>query len=293
MINRKNGGALIMQMELLGKIIFGQDGAIFNGFLFRFDAKGVCSVYSLKDISGDTAPIARFTIDKSDKIVPHCNSVTFSNTYYNEGDEFPLLYSNIYNNYANADDKMKGVTCVYRLQRNENEFSATLVQVIEIGFTEDSLWKSESCEDVRPYGNCAIDRQNSVYYAFTMRDEEKTTRYFSFKLPSAHSGVPDEALGVPHAVLCRDDILDYFDCEYHKFVQGASFKDGILYSLEGFANDEQKPPAIRLIDTAAKKQKGVFYFSDFGLKDEPELIDFEGDDCYYSDGHGNFYKLTF
>ena len=282
-----------MKMELLGKIIYGQDGAIFEDFLFRFNAKGLCSVYLLDEISNNSTPLSQFTLDKADKIVPHCNSVTFSNTYYDEGDEFPLLYSNIYNNYVNSDDKQKGVTCVYRLERKENTFFTTLVQIIEIGFTEDSIWKSENCEDVRPYGNIAIDGKNSVYYAFTMRDEEKSTRYFSFKLPNAKSGEYDNALGVNRVILKKTDILDFFDCEYHKYVQGACFKDGILYSLEGFANDKEKPPAIRLIDTNAKKQKEMYYFSEFGLTDEPELIDFKYEDCYYSDGHGNLYKLTF
>ena len=37
----------------------------------------------------------------------------------------------------------------------------------------------------------------------------------------------------------------------------------------------------------------MYYFSEFGLTDEPELRDFKDEDCYYSDGHGNLYKLTF
>ena len=34
-------------------------------------------------------------------------------------------------------------------------------------------------------------------------------------------------------------------------------------------------------------------FSDFGVAIEPEFIDFEDDICYYTDGHGNVYKLDF
>ena len=88
-------------------------------------------------------------------LVPHSNSVVFGNEYYDEQDEFPLLYTNIYNNYAKNDDKLEGVCLVYRIERNEREFTSTLVQIIQIGFVDDeNLWTSAGeKEDVRPYGN--------------------------------------------------------------------------------------------------------------------------------------------
>ena len=282
-----------MKIKQLGKIISGQDGAIFKDYLFRFDAKGGCSVYLLEKMSNDSTPITQFVLDKTDKLAPHSNSVMFSNIYYNKDDEFPLLYSNIYNNYAKCDKKEKGVTCVYRLERKGNTFSTTLVQVIEIGFTEDSIWRSENKEDVRPYGNFVIDSQNSLYYAFTMRDEEKNTRYFSFNLPDINSGDYDATLDAKRVILEKTDIINFFDCEYHRFIQGACFHNGIIYSLEGSANDNNNRPAIRLIDTNSKTQKKMYYFSDFGLTIEPEFIDFKDDNCYYADNHGNFYKLMF
>ena len=282
-----------MKTEPLGKIISGQDGAIFKDYLFRLDAQGRCSVYLLPKIADHSAPIAQFLLDKTDKIVPHSNSVMFGNSYYSAGDEFPLLYSNVYNNYARSDKKQKGVTCVYRLERKNDVFSTTLVQVIEIGFTEDPIWRSENCEDVRPYGNFAIDNQKSLYYAFTMRDEEKTTRYFSFDLPDVDSGDYDDTLGVKRVILKKTDIINSFDCEYHRYIQGACFKNGIIYSLEGFSNDKNNPPVIRLIDTSAKKQKEMYCFFDLGLTIEPEFIDFKDENCYYADNHGNLYKLLF
>ncbi len=287
-------GGWIVNAEYLGNIGSGQDGAIFDDYLFRFDGQGHCSVYSIEELSSHSGFIAQFTLDKTDIIVPHSNSVAFSNTYYDENDEFPLLYSNVYNNYAGSDQKRKGVTCVYRIERNNNTFSSTLVQVIEIGFTEDSIWKSESCEDVRPYGNFAIDTEKSLYYAFTMRDEDGSTRYFSFDLPDVNSGDYDETLGVNHVILEKTDIINQFDCEYHRYVQGACFENGVIYSLEGFTNDKNNPPAIRLIDANTQIQKQVYYLSDFGLTVEPEFIDFTTDGvCYYSDFYGDLYKLIF
>lgn len=280
-----------MNIKKLGKISGGQDGAIFNGYLFRFDSKGSCAVYKTKDISCDSLPISRFVLDKSEIIAPHSNSVMFGNAYYNEKDEFPLLYSNIYNNYSKNDNKMKGVTCVYRLQKSGNTFSTTLVQLIEIGFTEDSIWKSKSCDDVRPYGNFVIDSENSLYYAFTMRNEENCTRYLSFNLPKLSDGEYDKEFDVNRVILKTRDIKNRFDCEFHRYIQGACFHNGLIYSLEGFTDSEENPPAIRVIDVGEKAQKKMYLFSDYNLSIEPEMIDFENDICYYSDNHGNLYQL--
>ena len=282
-----------MKIKKLGKIVGGQDGAVYNGLLFRFDAKGNCSVYKTEDLSDTSIPVSEFILEKSEIIAPHSNSVVFGNAYYSEEDEFPLLYSNVYNNYAKSDNKLKGVTCVYRLQKSGNTFSTTLVQLIEIGFVEDSLWTSENRADVRPYGNFVIDTEKSVYYAFTMRDEEKSTRYFSFNLPKVTSGEYDETFGVNKVTLKKEDIIDFFDCDYHRYIQGAAFDNGIIYSLEGFTEDKNNPPAIRLIDPVSKSQKAVYHFSDFGLTVEPEFIDFDGGNCYYADNHGNIYSLSF
>lgn len=278
-----------MELKQLGKIRHGQDGAIYGDYIFRFDGNGFCAVYKLDNL---TEQFSCFTLDRAD-LIPHSNSVAFGNEKYNESDEFPLLYSNIYNNFAKTENKLKGVTCVYRLLRDGNTFTTTLVQLIEIGFTEDVLWRSENTADVRPYGNFAIDTENSVYYAFTMRDEDKTTRYFSFPLPKCADGEFDKSLGVKRIFLQKKDVIDYFDCEYHHFLQGACFHKGVIYSVEGFGEDPVNPPAIRLIDTANKKQLAVYYFGDYGLVIEPECIDFLDDTCYYVDNHGHIYNLVF
>ena len=189
---------------------------------------------------------------------------------------------------------MKGVCAVYRLQRNGNEFTTTLVQIIEIGFVEDgNYWKSANTEDIRPYGNFVIDRNKGIYYGFTMRDESKTTRYFSFNLPKLCDGVFDAEYGVNRVVLNVGDIKDYFDCEYHKFIQGAAFYNGKIYSAEGFTNSEERPPAMRIIDVNDKKQVQFIDLVKMGYTIEPEMIDFYKDICYYSDNHGNLYVIEF
>lgn len=294
------GGKNNMQIEACSKIKGGrQDGAISNGYLFSFNHSGECTVYetqSLKNSKDGKAEIfAEFVLDKADLITPHSNSVMFGNAYYDEKDEFPLLYTNIYNNYANSDNKLKGVCLVYRLQRNGKIFKSTILQIIEIGFVEDeSLWKSAGNDpDVRPYGNFTIDKDKGILYAFTMRDNTQSTRYFSFDLPKITDGEVCEKYGAKKVVLDASDILEYFDCDYHHYIQGACCNKGKIYSLEGFTDNLDNPPVIRIIDTRLKKEICVKRLSDFGINIEPEMIEFENDICYYGDHDGNIYKLNF
>ena len=286
-------GVVILKIKKLGIISKGQDGAVFHGYLFRFNADGSCNVYRLADLSDASVPVCRFVLDKAELIVPHCNSVAFGNAYYSEHDEFPLLYCNVYNNYSKTENKRKGITCVYRLEKRGDTFVTTLVQLIEIGFTEDPIWRSENCSDVRPYGNCAIDTENGVYYAFTMRDEDRSTRYFAFDMPSFSDGVFDPAIGVKRVVLSKEEIRSFFDCEYHHYIQGACFHKGILYSVEGFTDSKEQPPALRLIDVKAQRQAQKHHFADHNMTIEPELIDFENGICYYADHTGNVFELIF
>jgi hypothetical protein len=280
-----------MKITKIATIAAGQDGAIWNGLLFRFENRGLCHVY---DLHREGVPeIAAFALDRSPEFAPHSNSVAFGCRYFDPQDEFPLLYSNIYNNYAGSADRMVGVTCVYRLQRAGEGFTSTLVQLIRIGFTEDSHWCSEGVADIRPYGNCAIDRKKALYYAFTMRDEDNTTRYFTFDLPNINDGTYDDSFGVKRVVLSKEDIRSFFDCEYHRYVQGACFRNGIIYSLEGFTDSEINPPAIRFIDVNKQKQDRLYYFADCNMHIEPEFIDFENETCYYADHDGNVFALCF
>ena len=286
-----------MKLEFLTKVKKSrQDGAIWGGLFFSFNAHGVCSVYEMEKLvtsKNDEAEIyAEFTLDKIDLIEPHSNAVAFGTEYYDVVDEFPLLYTNIYNNYSKCEDKLKGVCAVYRIQRSGNEFESTLVQVIEIGFVEDELWKSTGeLEDVRPYGNFVIDTDNSVFYAFTMRDNDQTTRYFSFNLPKLNDGEMCEKYGVNKVVLNKNEIIDYFDCPYHRYIQGACCNNGMIYTLEGFTDSENNPAVIRIIDIENKKQVFSEFFGKLGNNIEPEMIDFEAGICYYTDNSGNMYRI--
>lgn len=285
-----------MIIKEIGKIQGGQDGAIYGSELFRFDHKGNCTVYDLRGLTEasffEPAPIASFKLDRADEIAPHSNAVCFGCEFYEVGDTYPLLYSNIYNNYAKAEDSLMGVCCVYRIRRTESGFTSSLVQLIEIGFCENEmLWKAFSDRHgKRPYGNFVVDRKTNSYYAFVMRNEELGTRYFRFDLPSVHEGMPDARFGVKKVVLGAEKIREQFDGDYCRYIQGAILHAGKIYSTEGFHRDEINRPAIRVIDLSRKSETLVDIMN-MGFENEPEFIDFYGDVCLYSDAYGNLYVV--
>ena len=279
-----------MNYQYLFDTFSGQDGAIFNGYLFRFDHKGYCRVFDMETHQ----LICTFELDQCKEIAPHSNAVCFGTQYFSKEDEFPLLYTNIYNNYSKAEDRLEGVCCVYRLTRKENEFTTKLVQMIRIGFVEDrNLWKSfESNTDVRPYGNFVIDTDQNQYWAFVMRDKERTTRYFSFPVPDVNVGDIDETYGVKSVTLQKQDILKMFDCDYSRYLQGACYHDGKIYSVEGFSKNGENLPKLQIIDLNTEKAQG-FDICSMGLETEPEFIESYQDKIYYSDASGKVYLLTF
>ena len=86
-----------------------------------------------------------------------------------------------------------------------------------------------------------------------------------------------EKYNAKRVVLDETDILQYFDCDYHRYVQGACCHNSKIYSLEGFTNSISNPPAIRVIDTELKKEILFKKVEDLGYNIEPEMIDFEND----------------
>ncbi len=288
-----------MKIKKIAKITGGQDGAIYNKFLFRFAEDGEAFVYDLRELYDnctevhELTAVSSFYLDRRNILNPHSNSVSFGNQFYCQGDEFPLLYTNVYNNYADKKKTLPGVCCVYRIQRENNIFSSTLVQVLEIGFVDNEFyWKSPG-GDVRPYGNFVADAENSRLHVFTMRDASHTTEYFSFELPDCFCGNDNEVYGVKHLILDINDIKEHFSCEYHHYIQGACFYKRMIYSLEGFSDDESNQPVLRIIDVETKKQKFYKNLRELGLNEEPEFIDFDDDVCYYADNPGDLYVIDF
>ncbi len=279
-------GATVLSPTHLGTVAKGQDGAIYNNCLFRFSSKGLCRVYDLHTL----ALLGEFTLDKAEILCPHSNSVCFGDS---DGEDFPILYTNIYNNYAAAADRLEGVCCAYRITRNGNDFQSRLVQVIRIGFVDTPLWRSENGGDARPYGNFAVD--GKTLWTFVMRDESRTTRFFGFPIPPITEGTMDPQWGVPVVTLTEKDILERFDGDYVNYIQGAICHNGFIYSVEGFTvpNQQNAIPALRIFDTKTQKQVLRLELVALGLTNEPEFVEVYQDRLYYADHNGDVYRFIF
>ena len=271
---------------------FCQEGAIFNKKLFALSHDGSGKVYDL----GTKEQISDIVLDKRFVINPHSNSVCFGAQYYDKNDEYPLLYVNVYNNYKNQKDRREGVCCVYRVIEKDGSFKTQLVQVIEIGFTEDlNLWKSlEGNKDERPYGNFVVDTDNNDIYAFVMRDKEKVTRFFKFDVPALNDGEYNILYGCNVVTFDTTDIKDQFDTEYFNYMQGCDYTDGKIISVEGFGAGGGAEPAIRIVDLKEKAVVKTYYPVNAGLSAEPEIVavDNENGNVYYMAGDGVLRKLT-
>ena len=266
-----------------------QDGATYGGYFFAFTGSGTCKVYSTDNYE----LVSSFTLEKVKLFKPHSNSVCFGTLKYNENDEFPLLYANVYNNYGIDDKEMIGVCGVYRIVRDGDSFKSTLVQVIKVGFTSDTeLWASPK-GDVRPYGNFVVDTDRNKLVAFTMRDADNTTRFFEFDIPALSEGEYDSSLKVKKVTLTKDDITENFSVPYFRYLQGCAYYDGKIYSLEGFTNSTPNPASLKIVDLAGKKLVTEIKLQDMGLTVEPEAAFVIDGELYYAEVSGNIYKIIF
>ncbi len=255
-----------------------QDGAIYDGYIYRLGAHGNGEIIKLDGFE----VVSKFTLDKADYMMTHSNSVCFD-----EVDGEVYLYTNVYNSYANEEDKREGVCCVYRMFGTPNAPQSELVQIIKIGFTDKKgLWRSQNTADIRTYGNFTVDGKGRKLYAFTMLDEDHVTRFFEFDLPKINTNGKIETV-----VLTENDIVTQFDSSYSYYLQGATFDSGHIFSVEGF-NTPSLPPYLRIFNV--KEQKAVVeinLMADHGLIYEAEYIDVYNDEIYFGDNKGNYYKF--
>jgi hypothetical protein len=280
-----NPGGLHITVSEIGMITSGQDGAAWGNLLFRFDARGRCTVLDCETLTKITA----FTLDGI--IVPHCNTVVFGCYFYRPEDEFPLLYCNIYNNYAGRADEMHGTCLVYRLTREGVSFKSKLVQIIRLSFTDDrTCWAPAAGKSARPFGNFVIDTQKEQLIAYVMRSEPDGTGYFKLRLPSAHEGYADAA-GVKRVILDKDDIISSFTGPYARYLQGGTVFGTGLISSEGFDKDTVNRPALRIIDLGSETELAYVDLLSGGITGEPELVTDIGGCLYLSDARGRFYRL--
>ena len=91
-------------------------------------------------------------------------------------------------------------------------------------------------------------------------------------------------------ILIVEDIIDSFDTEYFNYIQGATYHNGKIYSLEGFTDNATNRPALRIVDLKTKTVETVDLYG-MNLKIEPEIVYVYNGAGYYVDVSGNVYEF--
>lgn len=246
-----------------------QGGAIYNNYFFQFYNQGYCNVYNL------TTGVLLDTFKLDENLDPHCNAVCFSSVKYDNADEFPLIYLNAYNN----TNLPKGTCYAYRLFKNSsNQFSASLIQTISIGFTTDPIW-TDGSGDTRPYGNFTIDTENNLLYVYTLLDTTNVTRFFVFNLPSISNS---------NVVLNKVDIQKTFDVPYLFKIQDSTIQNDKIYIASGDLVTLHK---LSVVDLLKEELVSQINFDDFNLQIEPESVNIYDNKLLIT--YNKLYKFTF
>ena len=267
----------------MGTVKGAQDGAIYKGTLFKFTSNGKGFVYNnINNLSS----YKEFILDKSDILKPHSNLVCFSSKNPFSGNKFPYLYCNIYNNYSKSKDKKLGTCCVYKLYTKNEEYKSKLSQVIKVGFIdEEGHWSADG--DVSPFGNFIVDTDKNTLYVYVMNGDLNVLRFYRFRLPKIKDGVYNKTLGCNVVTLQLQDVINYFDIPYLKYIQGACYYDGKLVLLNGLSGNSK----LSIVDLNKKKLVTSYVISSLFANNEPEMLTQQEGIFYYSDVKGNFYRF--
>lgn len=174
-----------------------QGADIYKHYLFQFQhTNSKVFIYNLEE----KRQIGIVTL----KVVPnnHCNSVSFSNIFFEKTDFFPLLYvsgssSGTYNHVQ-----------VYRILKENENFSIAKIQ--EITLPNNLTWSG-----------AVIDKENNYMYVYA---NTKGAQIAKFNIPDINN---------QNVILTDNEILETFILPSFTHQQGACIKDSLLYIMEG------------------------------------------------------------
>ena len=247
----------------------------------QWNVKGTVITESIiKEIDPDISYIAVCTYD---------NELPDYMFTYKEGTCF--IYSNIYNNYASAQNRHIGECCVYQLSDEDGTWTNELKQVLRVGFINDPYYWTPASE-IRPYGNFVVDKENQFLYVYVMYNSKSVTQWYKFYLPKSDEGEWSEEYECNILTLNTDDIIDSWTTELQNIIQGACVHDNLIYSTEGSNGTGTNAARMRVVDPSKKKVIAVFEFFADDDPVEPEFIDFFEGRCFYGSAK-QMYNIDF
>lgn len=236
-----------------------QGADCYGDYLFQFqDKNAAVYIYNLKE----KKYLGKVSLKPNNN--NHCNNTSFSRIFYQEGDEFPLIY------VSGSGSGTYNQVQVYRITRSGSSFSLEQVQEI-------ILPKASSANNLYWTG-AILDNDNNYMYIYGNMNGAQIVR---FNIPEAHQA----------SVSLNDkDILEQFTLDKFTHQQGANIKDGLLYVFDGV-------PAwgdtnyLRIIDLKNKKELAKINIMEKGFKVEPEGTFFYKKELYCASNNSGIYKF--
>ena len=238
-----------------------QGAAAYGDYLFQFkDRNAGLYIYNLKKKTF----VKMITLTSNNN--NHCNQASFSDIFYQDNDQFPLLYvsggkSGTYNHVQ-----------VYRIIGTEESIAIQQVQEIILPKTTDQNWVSWTC--------CILDNENHYLYAYASNN---STRLIKFDIPDCHQ----------ETISLNDyDIIDYIPIDHIAHQQGGIIRKGFFYMIFGV-------PAwgdqvwLRIFNLNGKKEYIRYNLSEKGFPREPESLFFYNNELYAITNNIGIYKICF
>lgn len=194
----------------------------------------------------------------------HDNQAAFSSIYYEQGDEFPLLYiSQILIEAQNIQ--------VYRIQRFDSIFTATLVQTIRMPDDTD--------ENYLAHFNIVFDNKNH-FYLYSRNRSTCMGQISKWNIPDPHCG---------NVYMKEEYMLERFYLSFSLlYAQGGTMVGDKIYFAQGVPN--KSDIMFRIVDVTTHEEWS-FDLKEHKFTREPEGIMFYQDHFIMTTNRAGIYQL--
>lgn len=245
-----------------------QSMAIFDGIVFMFNehGSGFAIDYETKEI------ISSFVVENV--YANHLNSAQFTNMYYEDTDDYPLLL------ISKCGDDHDDSCQIFRITRTDNNFTFSLINKISADFTSYGI-------------SWGIDNSTNTIYASTNKngDYHVTTNnpivYYGWNMPNIES-----IKNGTEIVLNSSDRVFNIETDFSIY-QGMCVKSGVIFHLVQTYDNGVNRPFVWCVDTVRGKISSIIPL--LGLY-EPEGISVYDGKLYISQKSGNLldiYEVSF
>lgn len=205
--------------------------AIFGNYGFLFNSGGTIAVINMT--SKDLIDYVELSLTNRN----HQNSAQFSDIFYDENDEFPLIFVS---RCGNATTGSGDDTClVYRITRSGTTFTFTLINTITSDIdTNGNSWFIDLNEKTIGF----VGFINGIYSV----TENNPTMFYKWKMPDATNIIS----GTP--ITLTSNNLMYTASIEHCALQSACGNGGIVYIGVGEGNETEYVYAVDMIKNYVK-----------------------------------------